>query len=255
MAVRPAPDPGDEPLALRLDRESPVPLYYQIATQLEAVISGGGVRPGWRLPSEMELAQRLAVSRPTVRQAIDRLLEQGLVARRRGIGTCVVPRRIHRALQLTSLHDDLTAAGRRPSTRVIALATVRADDLVAHALGVSIGTPVAQLDRLRRADGAPLAVMRNYFAMGLVPADTTTLEADGLYALFRTHGLHPRVAEQTVGARGATAAEARLLEVPRGHCLLTMTRTAFDAAGLALEHGVHCYRADRYVFETRLVSR
>jgi len=240
---------------MRLNRESPVPLYFQIAEQLEGAIDDGRLPPGRQLPSEIELSQRLAVSRPTVRQAIDRLLEHGLVARRRGIGTCVVPRRIHRTLQLTSLYDDLIEAGRGPTTTVLALATLPADDSMAHLLGVSVGQPVVHLERLRHADGAPLSVMHNYFAEGRLTLDRTRLEAEGLYGLFRAHGLHPRVAEQTVGARSATATEARLLELPRGHCLLTMTRTAFDAAGRPLEHGVHCYRADRYVFEMRLVSR
>ena len=111
-----------------LDRTSPIPLYFQIAENLKEAIQAGTIAPGERLDNELELAEQLGVSRPTVRQAIQRLVQQGLVVRRRGLGTVVVAPRILRPVALTSLYDDLAAAERAPTTAVLSLEEIPADD-------------------------------------------------------------------------------------------------------------------------------
>ena len=232
-----------------------MPLYYQIAKQLEEAIDQQILPAGERLANEVELAERLAVSRPTLRQAIDRLVEQGLVVRRRGLGTVVVPRRVSRSVALSSLYDDLSAAGRRPTTKVLNVGERRADEAVAKALGVQPGDPVAFLERLRYADGAPLAVMQNHLPLGLLDLADARLEQHGLYELLRARGIQLNVAHQVIGARPAAAGEAKLLQVARHVTVLTMTRTTYDSTGSSVEYGNHCYRADRYVFETSLVAR
>lgn len=240
---------------VHLDRASPVPLYFQIAQQLEEAIDAGVLSTGQRLEGEVELAQRLAVSRPTVRQAIDRLVEEGLVSRRRGVGTVVVPRRVRRPLALSSLHDDLEAAGRHPTTTVLAARSETADATVAAALDLKVGAPVLFLERLRYADGAPLGILHNFLPPDLLDLTPQLLEQHGLYGLMRAHSIHPQVAEQTIGARVATSSEARLLHGPRDLTVLTMSRTAYDASGRAIEYGTHCYRADRYSFQITLLTR
>ncbi|MFC6930715.1 GntR family transcriptional regulator [Actinomadura yumaensis] len=119
-----------------MDRSSPVPLYYQLARQLEAAVQAGELAPGTRLENELELAERCGLSRPTVRQAIQHLVDRGLLVRKRGVGTQVVLSEIRRPIELTSLHDDLAAAGKDPRTEVLELGPAPADDLVAKELGV-----------------------------------------------------------------------------------------------------------------------
>jgi len=102
-----------------VDRSSPIPLYFQIAESRKEAIQSGALEPGQRLDNELELAERLGVSRPTVRQAIQRLAQQGLVVRRRGLGTVVLTPRIQRPLALSSLYDDLEAAQRSPTTAML----------------------------------------------------------------------------------------------------------------------------------------
>ena len=237
------------------DRTSPIPLYFQIARQLEDAISRGELAPGTRLDNEIELSERLAVSRPTMRKAIERLVIQGLVVRQRGIGTVIVPKAVKRPMALSSLYDDLAHAGRRPGTRVLTVTTRAASPEVAAALSLPEGEPVLYLERLRYADEAPLAVMHNYLPGGLVELDSGMLERQGLYQILRARGIQLQVATQTVGARAATSREARLLEVGRNTPMLTMTRTAFDTTGRAVEYGSHAYLADRYSFEVTLVAR
>jgi DNA-binding GntR family transcriptional regulator len=99
-----------------------------------------------------------------------------------------------------------------------------------------------------------LAIMRNAVPVDVLPLTEADLQKRGLYELLRAAGHIPRMANQLVGARAATAAEARLLGDPRGAPVLTMTRTAWDAAGRAVEFGSHLYRASRYSFEISLTS-
>lgn len=242
-------------LAVSVDRNSPVPLYFQVAQQIEASILDGTLTPGTRLETEVSLADRCGLSRPTVRQAIQHLVDKGLLVRKRGVGTQVVQAQVKRTIELTSLYDDLVAAGRSPATRVLELAVVPAAADVAGQLGVAPGADVVRVRRLRLTDSEPLALLTNHLPAGVVNLTAGRLERHGLYETLRAAGVNLRIANQTIGARGATAGEAALLDERRGAPLLTMARTAFDDKGRAVEYGSHLYRADRYAFTLTLVER
>ncbi|MEU5918487.1 GntR family transcriptional regulator [Streptomyces sp. NPDC047141] len=240
---------------LAVDRTSPVPLYFQLARQLESAVENGTLSPGTLLGNEIDLAGRLGLSRPTVRQAIQTLVDKGLLIRRRGVGTQVVHSGIRRPVELSSLYDDLAAAGRHPATRVLSHRLEPAAGPVAAALGVPEGTEVLYLERLRTAHGEPLALLRNHLPAGILAPDTRLLETTGLYRMLRSAAVTLHSARQTVGARAATAEEAALLDEPEGAPLLTMERVTFDDTGRAVEYGSHLYRAARYSFEFRLMAR
>ncbi|MFJ4961544.1 GntR family transcriptional regulator [Streptomyces sp. NPDC088729] len=245
----------DRPLPLSVDRTSPVPLYFQLAQQLEAAVEQGRLPPGTLLGNEIELAARLGLSRPTVRQAIQSLVDKGLMVRRRGVGTQVVHSQVRRPLELSSLHDDLEAAGQRPATRVLRNAVEPATAPVAAALAVPEGSEVHVVERLRYAHGEPMALLRNHLPPGLLDLATDDLEAGGLYAMMRASGITLHSARQSVGARAATAEEAGALDETAGAPLLTMERTAYDDTGRSVEYGAHVYRASRYAFEFQLLVR
>jgi DNA-binding GntR family transcriptional regulator len=237
---------------VHLDRSSPVPLYYQVATRLQELIEKGEIGVGARIENEVDLAERLGVSRPTTRRAIQYLVERGMLVRKRGVGTQVVHPKVRRPVQLTSLYDDLVAGDRAPRTDVLDLRVVPASDAVAAALSLSPGTPVTWIERLRYAAGEPLALMHNAIPVDVLELTAGDLAGHGLYELLRGAGHVPRIATQVIGARPATAAEARTLGEKRGASVLTMVRTAWDASGRALEYGSHLYRASRYSFELNL---
>src|SRR4029079_10084766 len=117
-----------------IDRNSPVPLYFQVAQHLENAINSGELPTGTLLQNEVDLARSLGLSRPTMRRAMQHLVDKGLVTRRRGIGTRVVQPKLRRPLELTSLYDDLNRAGRKPSTEVLSFETVDAGEDVAAGL-------------------------------------------------------------------------------------------------------------------------
>ncbi len=239
-------------LDLSIDRSSPVPLYHQLAQQLTAAITDGRLQPGDPFENEVALGERLGLSRPTVRQAISELVDQGLLLRRRGLGTTVASRKVHRNVELSSLFDDLERAGRSPRTEVVELGTTT-DERAATGLDLPPDTPLLAVVRVRYAGDLPLAVLRNWLPPAHDDLGREELETQGLYAALRARGVRPVVARQTVGARVPTAAEKRLLAT-RGP-VLTMTRMAFDAAGVAVEFGDHSYRASDYSIEMMVDER
>jgi DNA-binding GntR family transcriptional regulator len=243
-------------LTMDLDRSSPVPLYFQVSRRIEAAIDAGELAPGDRLENEISLADRWGLSRPTMRRAIQELVDKGLLVRRRGIGTQVVHGRVKRPMDLTSLFDDLTRSDQKPGTRVLDRELVPAPTAVAERLGVPAGAQVLHLERLRSARDEPLAVMRNWLPADLAPVLTLeALETRGLYELMRGTGVHLRIATQRIGARGATAPEARLLALRKGAPLLTMERVTYDGSGRAVEFGSHVYNAETYSIEMTVVER
>jgi DNA-binding GntR family transcriptional regulator len=247
---------GDKPTMLRitLDRSSPVPLYHQMATAIEKDIETGALAPGERLENEIALAGRLKVSRPTARRALQELVDLGMLVRQRGIGTQVAPIRVRRKVDLTSLFDDLASSGRRPTTTVLEYSVGPATPEVSGVLEIPLGSEVVTVRRLRYADREPLALMINHMALDIAPTHEE-LNDLGLYAALRERGIEIHMAQQHIGARAAAAAEARLLDEKPKAALLTMERTAYDASGRAIEHGVHVYRASRYNFSTTLFAQ
>ncbi|MEU2250262.1 GntR family transcriptional regulator [Streptomyces sp. NPDC019224] len=245
-----------EPLTrlITIDRSSPVPLYFQFAQQLQHLIESGTLVPGTRLENEISLADRFGLSRPTMRQAMRHLVDKGLLSRKRGVGTQVLTDRVRRQVELTSLYEDLQREDRRPRTEVLSMRTGPAEGPIASALRLAPGTETVVLRRLRYADDEPMALLENHLPAGLLDLTEEDLSAHGLYTLLRRAGIALRSAEQTIGARRATAAESRLLEEVRGGTLLTMERTVLGDGGRPVEFGSHLYRASRYSFEMTLTA-
>lgn len=251
---RQAPEPGqwDPASEITLDHASPVPLYFQVASQIEAAIDSGALPVGARLGNEIDLAGRLGLSRPTIRQAIGSLVDKGMVVRRRGAGTQVVFHRVRRTLELSSLHDDLTSIDGKPTTTVLTRELEPATADTAHTLGLTEGDLVLRLERLRSTHDEPIALMGNHLPADLLQPTSETLQTNGLYQLMRAAGIRLHAAHQRIGARTATPHEAELLHEPEGAPLLTMERTTYDQTGRVVEHGAHVYRAAKYSFDLSL---
>ncbi len=232
-----------------IDRNSPVPLYFQVSEQVARAIRTGALQPGDPLENEVMLAERLGMSRPTIRRSMADLVDRGLVVRRRGVGTTVAPGALRRRGDLTSLYDDLAGSGLSPETKVLRLAHGEVDRRAAQELHIDPLTPGVAIERVRFAGGAPFAVLRNWLPLQLRDVSVLDLETSGLYTVLRRRGVTPVVAEQSIGARPATGVERRLLGLGRAEAVLTMTSVAYDAEGVPIEFGDHVYRADRHRFE------
>lgn len=236
-------------IPVTIDRSSPVPLYHQLYEQLSAAIETGRLKPGDAFENELALADRLQLSRPTVRRAIAELVSRGLLVRRRGVGTTVASQVIHRRDELTSLFDDISRRGQKPTTEVLDFVPDLENPVAAEALGLPADTPLLFIERLRLADDVPTAVMQNWIPPRFADLTESEVAKGSLYAALRARGARPAVAHQTIGARRPSAKERRLLALAAGDPLLTMSRRAYDGDGSAVEFGDHCYRYDQYTFD------
>ncbi|WP_430782105.1 GntR family transcriptional regulator [Actinoplanes sp. G11-F43] len=240
---------------LEIDRTSPVPIYFQIGRRLEEAIDRGELVPGERIPTEIELADSLDISRPTIRRAIEELVDKGLLTRKRGVGTRVTDVQVRRRVALTSLFDDLAAAGRQPQTRVLAYETDCADRHAARMLGLAADERLVHCERLRLADGMPLALLRNWLPPRFAGLNGDALATRSLYRLMGEWNGRPAVAKQRITAKAATPAQARLLDIGPHTPLISMQRTSFDSTGAAVEYSDHLYRADHYAIEVTVFNR
>jgi len=237
-------------------KRSPIPLYYQIKTRLLEAIEGGQYRVGEQIPSERELTARYGVSRMTARQALVELESQGYLQRVQGKGTFVsIPKLDQPLLALTSFTEDMRRRGMEPGSQLIAADEIAAGKRVGQALGLGDTEVVFRVERLRLANGQPMAVETAHVPAVLCPGLLQTdFSAQSLYAVLRErYGHQPVKARQSLEAVPVGSREAKLLGLWEGAPVLLMERVARDAAGVPIEYVRSLYRGDRYRFTTELV--
>lgn len=230
-----------------------VPQHRRIEQVLRERIQS--LQPGDRLPSDADLVAEFRVSRMTARNAMQRLAEEGLVARHPGRGSFVASASTHRrADRLMTFSREMARRGRVPSSRLLARAMRPSTRAEAAALGLAPGEPVVEVRRLRLADGEPIALESAILVVAcaqvVLAAD---LESGSLHAAITAAGLTLRSGTGTVGAGAATAEDARLLDIHRGDPLLIERRVIVDDDGRRIEATESRYPADRYALEVSFV--
>jgi GntR family transcriptional regulator len=236
-----------------LDKNSHEPLYRQLAKLLVSQIQSGDYKAGSRLPSERELSDIHKVSRITARQAIDLLMEDGLIFREQGRGTFVAEPRMRQLQGLTSFTDDMQARGYIPHSQVLTQEVLEADEELQNSLRVSPGQRVLHLVRLRMADDRPIAMQASYISLALCSGlENESFENQSLFALLRSkYYLYPAWTEVDVQAIPASKEESQLLAVRPNDPLLVIrgktftdsfdpietVRTTYVGKGLALYIG------------------
>jgi GntR family transcriptional regulator len=224
----------------------------QLREILEAMVATEP--PGTLLPSERSIAQRFHVARMTVRQAINELAARGLVRRAMGTGTFVAEPRVSHSTTAGSFSDDMRQRGLTPGARVISVREQPATVLVAERLRIAEGDPVVTLNRLRSADGVPMAVEQTRLPGARFPGLAALVTDDvSLYGVLADRwAVQVRTATHRVSAIVLGETDAALLDVPTGLPSFLIERTAYDEAGLVIEWGRSRYRGDRYdvVFDT-----
>jgi GntR family transcriptional regulator len=215
------------------------PKYLRIHAELRDRITSGQWPAGTSLPAQRDLAGEFGVSIMTLRQALQLLADDGLIAARHGSGTYVAARYEYDLGHLRSFAADLAAQGAEIRTRLLATEIITPADEVSARLGDP--GQVLQLRRLRLAGGRPLIVQTSYLplplAAGLDPAD---LAQRGLYTVLAGHGLAVTRAAETITPCVLGAVEAGYLDRPAGSPALLSHRVSFTAAGLAVvdDHAV-----------------
>lgn len=233
-------------LVFKVDLNDNSPLYMQIARKLSDDVRNGRYQVDQALPSERLLSELLDVSRVTARKAIDQLVEQGLVVRRRGSGNYIAPRIEQPLSNLSSFSEQLQQRGYRPGSRWLKRAVVTASADEQLSLALSPNTKVVRLERLRLADDVVMAYEVSVLPYSVVGNPDAI--GDSLYAYLDLIGKPPVRALQHIRAMNAGAVLAGQLGVPEGQAVLFITRIAYLESGEALEL-THSYcRSDHYDF-------
>jgi GntR family transcriptional regulator len=243
---------------MSLDAESALPLYAQLEAALATEIDDGLLEPGSQLPPEESLIQRFAVSRTTVRQAIQRLISRGLVEIRRGKGTFVAPPKLTQELTaLTGFVEDMIAAGRCPTARLVDKRIVTATAIVARQLALREGEKVVRIRRVRLADGSPVSFDETYLPRHVgEKVMNDDLEAEPIFALLEgKYGIPLVEAEYGLEAVAAKGAIARAIGVRVGSPIFLIERTSFAADHHPVDYEKLYYRGDQIRFVTKLPRR
>lgn len=251
--IQPAGSAGGEPEgAPREVREPREPKYWRLKRHLLELTRT--LPPGTLVPPERTLSVEFGTSRTTVRQAIQELVVEGRLARVQGKGTFVARPKVAQTLQLTSYTEDMRAQGLAPTSHLIDVGQIGADDALAERLGIRPGNRVLRIERLRLADGEPMAVETTHLATSRFPGlRRQLLRHASLYAaLAEAYAVQLAEAEETIETALATPREADLLGTEVGLPLLLLSRHSFDVDGRPVEWVRSLYRGDRYKFVARL---
>jgi GntR family transcriptional regulator len=216
-----------------------VPAHKKIRDHLVAEIESGALSARDRLPGEVDLAARYGVTRMTVRQALSNLVNDGLLVRRRGVGTFVAENAAQRRnmSRLTGFSEDMRSGGREIETRMLAQRIIPVPDDIAESLQLTPATHVTHVGRLRIVDGTPVIVQHSWVPYDLCPGLWgEPLIDDSLYATLRgRYDIALRRADQRLAAVSATSELAALLEVPTRAPLLRVEQVTLDERNVPVE--------------------
>ena len=210
---------------------SAIPLHYQLKELFVEKINNGEWAAGALIPTEAVLCASYAVSRGPVRQAIDQLVREGLLCRKQGKGTWVLPPKIERSLgRLYSFTDLIAQQGVIPAVRILSFERTAAARSVARTLERSEGAPVYKIVRLRLAGTEPLVLESVFVPAALCPSLTVAdVENSPLYAfLEKRQGLHLVRARQYFEAVSADPFEAHLLCIAAGAPVLLLQNITYQ---------------------------
>lgn len=238
-----------------INKDSPVPLYYQIENILLKWITQH-LKPGDLLPTEKELCEAFGVSRIVIRQALSELANRGMIRRKRGVGTVVIKPKIDEYLvsKLTGFYADMKSQGLEPVTKLLSKNLIKANELLAYYLGLDVGEKVFEIRRLRFVRDEPILIVINYipekFCPELLDED---LERQSLYEILESKFKIELVwGERTIEAISAGPDDSKLLQVKRGAPLIFLRSITYTHNNVPIEYYEAKHRADRTRFVTRL---
>jgi len=233
-----------------LDAASPTPLYRQLEMALRRAIEARRVRPGDALPPERDIAAQLAVSRITVRKALDALVAEGFLTRRQGAGTFVTRRVEKNFSKLTSFTEDMLARGLKPRSMWLSRIEAAVSPEEAIMLGLSPGARVFRLNRVRYADDVPMAL--EYATVPSSFLESAEAVDSSLYEALARNGNQPTRVLQRLRATLFNGDQAEILGVQPGAAGLLIERRGFGSGGQLVESTRSFYRGDAYDFVAEL---
>jgi len=235
-----------------IDKNSVIPLYFQVKEYLKSQISSGVYKVDELIPSERELSEDFELNRLTVRQAINELVNEGLLYRQRGVGTFVAEPKIEQPLsKLTNFSTDMQQRGIVPGALVVSMSVIPADKRVSSFLQIEEGLEVLELVRVRTGNGEPMALERSYLVYSKVtPLVGMNMENVSLYGMLEdVCGLKLVRAVQSIEIASARPDEANILDIGLHDSVMMIERTTYaEGMDKPIEYVRSLYRGDRYKF-------
>jgi GntR family transcriptional regulator len=239
-----------------INKDIPVPLYYQLKELLREQIRNSGV--GDAIPTEIELCEHFGISRPTVRQAISELVAEGYLHRSKGKGTFVHAPKIRRdfLLVLESFNKEMKNKGFNPGTKLITLTKIFPDGLLSEKLMIPVSSEMVFIRRLRFTDNIPLMVVNSYLPAKMLPGiEKYDLENNSLHGLLQNEfGYEFGRAVRTIEALPAKLPEAELLDIKPGTPVQFLETLIFLTDGTPIKYARAWYRGDRCRFTYELTK-
>jgi GntR family transcriptional regulator len=234
------------------NHEKTEPKYYVVKRHLLGLLPG--FSPGVPLPTERELASALSTSRTTVRQALTELVTEGRLVRRHGSGTYVAEPKLAWPLQMSSFTQQAASSGLVVESSFVASQRIRATDELARLLQVEPSAPVLRLERLRKVNGAPMALEQSHLSAVRFPGLARAVRRTGSLYQVLSEQWDVKVvgAVETIETVPASPREAGLLGTDVGAPMMMLSRHSFDAADEPVEWVRSWYRGDRYKFVATL---
>ena len=234
-------------------RQGRGPRYQQFARFIAGAIRSGALEADTQIPPERDLAELTKVSRVTIRKSMSILVDEGLIDQRQGAGSFVrpfAPKAEQTLSSIVSFTENMAARGKTSTSVLLDQGTFWPTPDESVVLGLSTGDPVSRVNRLRSADGVPMAIERSSVPTDILPKPSEVNIS--LYAVLRRNNCAPTRAIQRVTATSIDADEARLLNLKVGDAALLIERTGYLASGRPIEFTRGIYRPDLYDFVTEL---
>lgn len=240
----------------RINKNSPVPMYYQIKEIIIEMIENEELKPGDPIAPERVLCEQYNVSRMTANKAIVSLVTEGYLYREQGRGTYVAePKKNYRITGLSGLTEEMKERrGLKVDTEIISFEEKRPSKTVKSSLELNDNEDVYKITRLRKVENEPYALEVTYIPVSLCPGfDRSRLENKSLYSVLRSeYGLSLEYANQTIEPVLVDEYEGQLLELEKNTPALLFTRRTYNASDKPYELTSSIYRCDKYKFEMTL---
>ncbi|MGG0740875.1 GntR family transcriptional regulator [Niallia taxi] len=229
-------------------KDSHIPIYFQLEMEIKEIVKG--LNPGDPISSEREFSEKYDISRMTVRQAINNLVNEGILVRKRGKGTFVAEQKVEQPLSgLTSFSEDMRSRGLKPLTKILSFQQISSDKNIAAKLKIAEGVPVYEVSRLRLADESPMALEISYLPANIITDLTEDTVHASLYEYIENElNLKISHATQTLESSLAQKSECSILQIEEGDPVLLIERFSYLQNGEAFEYVKSIYRGDRYKF-------
>jgi len=236
-----------------IDHASPIPLHIQVEEYLRDLIKEDIYQNGELLPNEMTLSKEFGVSRSTFRNAMDRLVRDGLVTRKKGVGSLVNKTRLSTTLsKWKSFSEEMSTKGVTLKTISKKVKWISADKKIAPMLSVPEGTPICRLERLKGTDGEPVVLFVSYFHPRVEIAENERFDGRLYEILEEKYHCIPMISDEEIGAFKADDSLAKKLDMRKDIPVLFRKRNVLDASGRLLElcHAYYC--SDKFVYNIQI---